>query len=100
MGVYKIGVILLVGLLFNNIFSVFGTDAMFTVANFLVGPFNIPFPCSRVPDTITVRLETSLLGLGDIVIPGIFFALLLRFDAHVAKLLVFHTDCHVSFRYL
>lgn len=39
----------------------------------------------------------SLLGLGDIVIPGFFLALLLRFDAHNAKVPYFPTDAHVSF---
>ena len=31
-------------------------------------------------------MHMSLLGLGDIVIPGIFVALLLRFDEHMCKL--------------
>ena len=33
----------------------------------------------------------------DIVIPGFFLALLLRFDAHNANLPYFPTDCHASF---
>jgi minor histocompatibility antigen H13 len=39
----------------------------------------------------------SLLGLGDIVIPGFFLALMLRFDAHLAGQPVDHTDYHAYF---
>jgi minor histocompatibility antigen H13 len=39
----------------------------------------------------------SLLGLGDIVIPGFFLALLLRFDAHNANVAYFPTNVHASF---
>lgn len=97
LGTYKIGAILLVGLFFYDIFWVFGTEVMVTVAKSLDGPIKILFPRSLVPDAVTGKLEMSLLGLGDIVIPGFFLALLLRFDAHVAKLPVFPTDCHASF---
>jgi minor histocompatibility antigen H13 len=52
---------------------------MVTVAKSLDGPIKILFPRGRNSDT--GKLELSLLGLGDIVIPGFFLALLLRFDA-------------------
>ncbi len=38
-----------------------------------------------------------MLGLGDIVIPGFFLALILRFDAHNANVPCFPTDAHASF---
>jgi minor histocompatibility antigen H13 len=97
LGTYKIGAILLVGLFFYDIFWVFGTEVMVTVAKSLDGPIKILFPRSLVPDATTGKLEMSLLGLGDIVIPGFFLALLLRFDAHLANLPVFPTDLHVPF---
>lgn len=97
LGTYKIGAILLVGLFFYDIFWVFGTEVMVTVAKSLDGPIKILFPRSLIPDAVTGKLEMSLLGLGDIVIPGFFLALLLRFDAHRASLGVFPTDVHASF---
>jgi len=97
LGTYKIGAILLVGLFFYDIFWVFGTDVMVTVAKSLDGPIKILFPRSLVPDEETGKIELSLLGLGDIVIPGFFLALLLRFDAHNAKVSYFPTDVHASF---
>lgn len=85
LGTYKIGAILLVGLFFYDIFWVFGTDVMVTVAKKLDGPIKILLPRSMERDEETGRLkDLSLLGLGDIVIPGFFLALLLRFDARNA----------------
>lgn len=85
LGTYKIGAILLVGLFFYDIFWVFGTDVMVTVAKNLDGPIKILLPRSFNVDDVTGKLkDLSLLGLGDIVIPGFFLALLLRFDAHKA----------------
>mmetsp|Transcript_28580 Transcript_28580/g.47298 ORF Transcript_28580/g.47298 Transcript_28580/m.47298 type:complete len:396 (+) Transcript_28580:95-1282(+) len=91
LGTYKIGAILLVGLFFYDIFWVFGTDVMVTVAKNLDGPIKILFPRGYNDDT--GKLELSLLGLGDIVIPGFFLALLLRFDAHRANVA---TDAPIS----
>lgn len=56
---------------------------MVTVAKNLDGPIKILFP--RGYNDESGKLELSLLGLGDIVIPGFFLALLLRFDAHKAS---------------
>lgn len=75
----------------------FGTDVMVTVAKSLDGPIKILFPRSIIPDATTGKLEMSLLGLGDIVIPGFFLALLLRFDAHNAKVPPFPTNVHEEF---
>jgi len=86
LGTYKIGAILLCGLFVYDIFWVFGTNVMVTVAKNLDGPIKILFPRSLVPND-EGKLDLSLLGLGDIVIPGFFIALLLRFDAYKAGIL-------------
>jgi len=77
LGSYKVGCILLGGLFFYDIFWVFGTDVMVTVAKSFDAPVKLLFP----KDLFAEQLQFSMLGLGDIVIPGIFIALLLRFDA-------------------
>mmetsp|Transcript_41663 Transcript_41663/g.61157 ORF Transcript_41663/g.61157 Transcript_41663/m.61157 type:complete len:394 (-) Transcript_41663:465-1646(-) len=97
LGTYKIGAILLVGLFFYDIFWVFGTDVMVTVAKNLDGPIKILFPRSLIPNETTGKIELSLLGLGDIVIPGFFLALLLRFDAANASVPTIPTNIHASF---
>jgi minor histocompatibility antigen H13 len=88
LGTYKIAAILLVGLFFYDIFWVFGTDVMVTVATKLEGPIKILFPRGSLDpvNPETGAPELSLLGLGDIVLPGFFLALLLRFDAHQANI--------------
>jgi len=77
LGSYKVGCILLGGLFFYDIFWVFGTDVMVTVAKSFDAPIKLLFP----KQLFAQELQFSMLGLGDIVIPGIFIALLLRFDA-------------------
>jgi minor histocompatibility antigen H13 len=86
LGTYKIGAILLIGLFFYDIFWVFGTDVMVTVAKNLDGPIKLLFPRSLIPNEESGKIELSLLGLGDIVIPGFFLGLLLRFDASNANM--------------
>lgn len=49
---------------------------MVTVAKSFDAPVKLLFP----KDLFAAELQFSMLGLGDIVIPGIFLALLLRFD--------------------
>jgi minor histocompatibility antigen H13 len=77
-GSYKIGAILLIGLFFYDIFWVFGTEVMVTVAKSFDGPIKLLFP--RILPTLTEKGQFSLLGLGDIVIPGFFVSLMIRFD--------------------
>lgn len=89
-----------------------GESVMVTVAKGLEAPIKLLFPRLATTATTTVgtssiidiaetvtnevvkplilnfngeKLEFSMLGLGDIVIPGFFLALLLRFDAENAK---------------
>jgi minor histocompatibility antigen H13 len=79
LGSYFNGCILLCGLFVYDIFWVFGTDVMVTVAKSFDAPIKLLFP-QTLADS-----RPSMLGLGDIVIPGIFIALLLRFDLHRNK---------------
>jgi len=85
LGSFKVAAILLVGLFFYDIFWVFGTDVMVTVAKNLDGPIKLLFPRSLTPNDAG-KLNLSLLGLGDIVIPGFVIGMLLRFDADNARL--------------
>lgn len=77
LGSFKVGAIMLCGLFFYDIFWVFGTDVMETVAKSIDGPIKLLFPKKVVVET---NSDMSLLGLGDIIIPGIFIALCLRYD--------------------
>eukprot|EP01095_Lingulamoeba_sp_RSL-Kostka_P006830 TRINITY_DN215_c1_g1_i1.p1 TRINITY_DN215_c1_g1~~TRINITY_DN215_c1_g1_i1.p1 ORF type:complete len:388 (+),score=97.65 TRINITY_DN215_c1_g1_i1:1394-2557(+) len=76
-GSYKVGCIMLSGLFFYDIFWVFGTDVMVTVAKSFDAPIKLLFPKNIFT---TEEFQFSMLGLGDIVIPGLFIALLLRYD--------------------
>jgi len=97
LGTYRTGAILLIGLFFYDIFWVFGTDVMVTVAQSLDGPIKLLFPRSLVPNVDTGKIDLSLIGLGDIVIPGFFLSLLLRFDAHNANIPYFPVNIYDSF---
>ena len=77
LGDFKRGAILLGGLFFYDIFWVFGTDVMETVARSIDGPIKLLFP-RKLP--VLEKKDLALLGLGDIVIPGLFVSLCLRFD--------------------
>ena len=70
-------VLLLLWLLFfYDIFWVFGSDVMVTVAKKFDVPIKLLFPIGDG--------KFSILGLGDMVIPGILTALALKFDVDVA----------------
>ncbi|RKO91362.1 signal peptide peptidase-domain-containing protein [Blyttiomyces helicus] len=72
---FKTGMALLAGLFFYDIFWVFGTDVMVTVAKSFDAPIKVVWP-----KDIFENAQFTMLGLGDIVIPGIFIALCLQFD--------------------
>eukprot|EP00899_Mesostigma_viride_P009724 jgi/Mesvir1/18753/Mv01259-RA.1 len=76
LGSFKIGCILLGGLFVYDIFWVFFTPVMVSVARSFDAPIKLLFPSLADPER-----PFSMLGLGDIVIPGMFVALILRFDA-------------------
>ncbi|KAL6651142.1 hypothetical protein ACP70R_010067 [Stipagrostis hirtigluma subsp. patula] len=69
LGSFKTGAILLAGLFVYDIFWVFFTPVMVSVAKSFDAPIKV-----------NAARPFSMLGLGDIVIPGIFVALALRFD--------------------
>lgn len=73
---FKIGFILLWGLFFYDIFWVYGTDVMVSVAKAVDAPIKLLFP----KDYSVTPYKFSMLGLGDIVIPGIFVGLSLKYD--------------------
>ncbi|CAB3381415.1 Hypothetical predicted protein [Cloeon dipterum] len=73
------GVTLLGGLFIYDVFWVFGTDVMVTVARSFEAPIKLVFPQDILENGLAAN-NFAMLGLGDIVIPGIFIALLLRFD--------------------
>ncbi|GAA97932.1 uncharacterized protein L969DRAFT_89765 [Mixia osmundae IAM 14324] len=72
---FKTGTLLLAGLFLYDIWWVFGTDVMVSVATNFEAPIKIVWPKSLTADS-----GFTMLGLGDIVIPGIFVALAQRFD--------------------
>ena len=83
LGNFKNGFLLLVALFFYDIFFVFGTDVMLTVAKSIDAPIKLLFPTDWAAlneESGDPEPKFSLLGLGDIVIPGVFMALCLRFD--------------------
>jgi len=73
------GALLLGGLFVYDIFWVFGTNVMVTVAKSFEAPIKLVFPQDLLENGLEAN-NFAMLGLGDIVIPGIFIALLLRFD--------------------
>jgi len=71
-----VGMLMLWGLFFYDIFWVYGTDVMLTVAKSVEAPIKLMFPFNWAE----VPPKFSMLGLGDIVIPGVFVALCLKYD--------------------
>ncbi|KAH7914137.1 signal peptide peptidase-domain-containing protein [Hygrophoropsis aurantiaca] len=89
---FQTGCILLSGLFFYDIYWVFGTEVMVKVATSLDIPIKLLWPKSL--EFSTARGFT-MLGLGDIVIPGTFVALALRYD--YARSLKSGSQIHQSF---
>lgn len=81
---FQTGSIMLSGLFLYDIFWVFGTNVMVSVARGFDGPIKIVWPKNFVMGLLQkdTKWQMTMLGLGDIVIPGIFIALALRFDQH------------------
>ncbi|KAH9931133.1 signal peptide peptidase-domain-containing protein [Epithele typhae] len=78
---FKTGCILLSGLFLYDVWWVFGTEVMVKVATTLDVPIKLLWPKSYVFST---ERGFTMLGLGDIVIPGMFVATALRYDYHRA----------------
>ncbi|VDL86185.1 unnamed protein product, partial [Nippostrongylus brasiliensis] len=80
---FKAGSLLLAGLFIYDVFWVFATDVMTSVAKGIDAPILLQFPQDILRHGFKDANKYSMLGLGDIVIPGIFIALLRRFDLRV-----------------
>ena len=79
------GSLILSALFFYDIWAVFFTPLMVTVAKNLDQPIKLLFPRPDEPGVEgkpPVR-SYSMLGLGDIVLPGLMIGLALRFDLHM-----------------
>jgi minor histocompatibility antigen H13 len=79
LGQFMNAFIMLWGLFVYDIFWVFGTDVMVTVALSFEAPAKLIFIQSFEP------YKQGILGLGDIVVPGIFVGLCLRFDDYLNR---------------
>lgn len=70
---FKTGMILLSGLFFYDIFWVFGTEVMVNVAKNFDAPIKVVWPKDVVGWLgSSEKVQFTMLGLGDIVIPGEF----------------------------
>jgi len=79
---FKTGCVLLSGLFVYDIWWVFGTEVMVKVATTLDVPIKLLWAKSLIFST---ERGFTMLGLGDVVIPGMFVALALRYDYHRAS---------------
>ncbi|EST05458.1 Peptidase A22B, signal peptide peptidase [Kalmanozyma brasiliensis GHG001] len=89
---FRTGAIMLGGLFVYDIFWVFATPVMVSVARNFDAPIKIVWPKNIIEAVVALqarealpKLQFTMLGLGDIVIPGIFVALALRYDQLVAS---------------
>ena len=78
---FSTGMILLAGLFVYDIFWVFGTNVMVSVAKSFDVPVKLLFPRDVISSP---HSGFSMLGLGDVVIPGTLIAMCLKFDHHLA----------------
>ncbi|CAM9864161.1 unnamed protein product [Ascophyllum nodosum] len=74
---FSTAAVLLAGLFCYDIFWVFGTEVMMTVATRIEAPVKFLFPSFSDPSK---QYPFSVLGLGDIVIPATFCTLMRSFD--------------------
>jgi len=78
---FRTGCILLAGLFVYDVWWVFGTEVMVKVATTLDVPIKLLWPKSA---GFSPARGSTMLGLGDVAIPGVFVALALRYDVHRA----------------
>ena len=79
LGEFKIGLILLSSLFIYDIFFVYFTNIMKNITLNLDIPLILKFPNS------ISKTSFNTIGLGDIIIPGFFISLMLRFDIFLFK---------------
>lgn len=77
------GSLILSALFFYDIYFVFYTPLMVTVATKLDVPIKLLFPRPLEEGQVAADRKLAMLGLGDIVIPGMMIGLALRFDLHM-----------------
>ncbi|CCE85833.1 Piso0_005469 [Millerozyma farinosa CBS 7064] len=102
---FKVASFLLMGLFVYDIYFVFKTEVMLTVATSINVPLKVSVP--QIPDVYKQadmlssdlysspgfvaeflqnsknwKLANNILGLGDIIVPGFFIAICLRYDLH------------------
>ncbi|OJD29882.1 signal peptide peptidase [Diplodia corticola] len=83
---FATGTLLLSALFFYDIYMVFFTPMMVTVAKSLDIPIKLVFPRPDIPSADPAKPPTkqlAMLGLGDVVLPGIMIGLALRFDLYL-----------------
>lgn len=74
---FATGCVLLSGLFLYDVWWVFGTEVMVKVATTLDVPIKLLWPKSMI---LSPANGFTMLGLGDVVVPGTFIALALRYD--------------------
>ncbi|KAI9044898.1 aspartic endopeptidase [Aspergillus affinis] len=77
------GSLILGSLFFYDIYFVYFTPLMVTVAKSLDVPIKLLFPRPAGPDQPVDSISLAMLGLGDIVIPGMMVGHALRFDLYL-----------------
>lgn len=83
---FKTGTVLLAGLFIYDVWWVFGSShafgesVMVSVAKNFAAPIKITWPRAIADFFSTDSKKFAMLGLGDIVMPGVFVALSLRYD--------------------
>lgn len=77
------GTLILVALFVYDIYFVFFTPLMVTVATQLDIPAKLVFPRPRRPTEDPTKQALFMLGLGDIILPGMMIGFALRFDLYL-----------------
>ena len=92
---FAVACTLLCGLFLYDIYFVFGTDIMMTVATKIEAPVKFLFPAS-VSTILDKPYPYSVLGLGDIVVPGIMAALARKIDIQSAEERRISSDANIK----
>ncbi|KAE8144396.1 signal peptide peptidase-domain-containing protein [Aspergillus avenaceus] len=77
------GSLILSSLFFYDIYFVYFTPLMVTVAKGLDVPIKLVFPRPAAPGAPPDAVSLAMIGLGDIIIPGMMIGLALRFDLYL-----------------
>jgi minor histocompatibility antigen H13 len=80
---FSTGSLVLCGLFFYDVYMVFFTPLMVTVAKSLDIPIKLLFPRPAPVGDVAGKPQFAMLGLGDIVLPGMVMGLALRFDLYL-----------------